>query len=153
MNNQGLAPRRVVDRVLARVAMVEGCWVSQYHPHRKTGYARVGWSENGKVDGDGVHRIVWAYFYGPIPNGLVVNHICKVRRCVNIQHLNLKTRSDNSRDGINIYKTHCPRGHPYSGDNLMISKGGKRGRPGRVCKTCKNLLRRNAYHERKAANV
>lgn len=65
------------------------------------------------------HRVAWYDAYGEIPEGLVVNHKCMSRSCVNPQHLELVTVRDNSlRDSrssgaINARKTHCPKGHEY----------------------------------------
>lgn len=86
---------------------------------------------------------------GPIPEGLVIDHTCHNnsgceggvgcphRLCVNwINHLEVVTpkvnqlRSPNTFSSINALKTHCPKGHPYSGDNLV------RRSHGRSCREC-----------------
>ncbi len=63
------------------------------------------------------HR--WAYekLIGPIAAGLQIDHLCRVRRCVNPAHLEPVTIKENLRRGIshNRTKTHCPRGHLYDG--------------------------------------
>lgn len=86
---------------------------------------------NGPLDRDGygtfffrklnrrAHRVAWFLIHGPIPNGMIVNHKCRNRACVNHQHLELITRGDNalldsgSVAALNARKTHCPKGHPY----------------------------------------
>ena len=47
----------------------------------------------------GAHRAVYEVFYGPIPNGLVIDHLCRVRCCVNPAHLEAITQADNLRRG------------------------------------------------------
>ena len=83
------------------------------------------------------HRAVWIQKYGPIAEGLTVDHICFNRACVNVEHLRLMTRSQNSgrRQGGYVKKTHCPSGHPYSDDNSMWSTD-SRGYRYPQCKTC-----------------
>jgi hypothetical protein len=86
------------------------------------------------------HRGSYRIYKGNIPEGLFVLHKCNVKMCVNPDHLYTGTREDNQRDilksGDNFYrnKTHCIRGHEYSGENLFISKKG-----GRACNTCRRL--------------
>jgi hypothetical protein len=84
------------------------------------------------------HRLVWEYSYGPVPEGLCVLHHCDNPPCCNPDCLFLGTRKDNNDDrddkGRNgqTNKTHCPYGHPYSGDNLIIARTGYR-----ECRTCR----------------
>lgn len=83
------------------------------------------------------HRVAWFAAHGAIPDGMVINHTCRQRNCVNPQHLNMVTASENSlRDStskgyINSQKTHCPRGHAYDRTYRL-----KSGRTNRGCSTC-----------------
>lgn len=81
------------------------------------------------------HRWAWEYLIGPIPDGLVIDHLCRNRKCVLPDHLEPVSDRVNIRRGhgalSRLNKTHCPQGHPYSGDNLHISMNG-----GRSCRTC-----------------
>lgn len=84
------------------------------------------------------HRVAWFVTYGPIPPGWTVDHRCRVRRCCNPRHLRLRTWSANSSDNGHRSKTHCPKGHLYSGENLVVFK--QRGKyPGlnRMCRACR----------------
>ena len=65
-------------------------------------------------------------------------HTCDNPQCVNPAHLWWGTHTDNINDAVAkrrhhcAKKTHCPRGHPYSGDNVYYRNGG-----GRSCKACR----------------
>ena len=81
-----------------------------------------------------VHRSVYEHFRGKIPDGLVLDHLCRNRACANPYHLEAVTASVNSRRGENHNKgkTHCKRGHPLSGGNLYITPDGRR-----LCRECR----------------
>jgi len=101
------------------------------------------------------HRVSCEHFNGEIPAGYDVDHLCEVRNCVRPSHLKARTHADNARrarawEGGAAFqrdKTHCPYGHPYSGDNLRIAKDGKR-----VCKECARRYSREADERKRAAN-
>ena len=43
------------------------------------------------------HRVAWEDARGPIPDGLTIDHLCRVRNCVNVEHLELVTIAENNR--------------------------------------------------------
>jgi len=85
------------------------------------------------------HRVSYEIFKGFVPHDLQIDHLCKNKKCVNPDHLELVTPQENmnrvdwkERITFNETKTHCPQGHEYTGKNLLISCYGSR-----VCKICK----------------
>lgn len=82
------------------------------------------------------HREVYEATVGPIPEGLVIDHLCGNKACINPDHLEPVTQQENIRRGtapaaINARKTHCKNGHEFSDDNTVV-----RGDGGRECRTC-----------------
>ena len=82
------------------------------------------------------HRISYEIFVGEIPRHLVIDHLCRNKKCVNPKHLELVTMRENVMRGIgptaiNKAKTVCLRGHLLSGDNLYVRPNGNR-----ECRTC-----------------
>jgi hypothetical protein len=91
------------------------------------------------------HRIAYFGFVGPIPEGLVIDHLCRVRSCCNPAHLEAVTQFENvARGQAGAMPTHCPRGHQLSDDNLIRWKG-QRSR----CRTC-NLAWRAEHDDARA---
>lgn len=129
--------RRSTEDLLATQTVREGeCWNFTGGLDRD-GYGRA--FLNGKQGR--AHRIVYEALVGPIPKGLVIDHLCRNRRCVNPDHMETVTIAENVRRGDNVValnptKTHCPQGHPYSGENLYYDPRGWRG-----CKACRNAKR------------
>ena len=83
------------------------------------------------------HRYAYQRFVGVIPQGLGIDHLCRVRNCVNYEHLEPVTTKENTLRGIspsalNARKITCPRGHPLSGKNLYLRPSGFR-----CCRTCR----------------
>jgi len=86
-----------------------------------------------------IHRVVYEWLVGPIPPDLVIDHLCRVRHCVNPGHLEAVTNEENIRRGHGApanhrRKTHCPQGHPYDEANTILIPGGL----GRRCRTCRD---------------
>lgn len=86
------------------------------------------------------HRVMWEWTNGPIPDGLQLDHKCRVRNCVNPAHLEIVTCRENVLRGEGAgrlaRRTHCDNGHPLSGGNLYIRNDSGRRWPSRRCRTC-----------------
>lgn len=103
------------------------------------------------VDGQnvGAHRFSYEILVGPIPEGLVLDHLCRNEGCVNPNHLEPVEQRENVLRGegpsaANVKKTHCPQGHPYNEEN---TGGSERVRWCRACRAIyqkANRERRNA---------
>lgn len=94
------------------------------------------------------HRVAHEIFIGPIPGGLVVDHLCGVKTCVNPAHLEAVTQAENVRRA-NAHRTHCPHGHAYSGANVYIRPGSNT----RACRACHNIQARRRTRERRQARL
>ena len=102
------------------------CWPWKGHVSGN-GYARMG--VGGKAFQ--AHRLAYFYCVGPIPDGLVVDHQCNRRDCVNPNHLRAMTHEENVRRPA-LARTTCPNGHRFTDSNTYID-----GRGARVCRICK----------------
>jgi hypothetical protein len=124
-------------RLMAKVEVTPTCWLWRGHIMR-LGYG-VAWFEDRQQP---AHRAIYALLRGPVPTGMELDHLCRVRSCVNPEHLEVVTHRENTLRGSSIVavqarKTHCKRGHPLSGENLSIRKDG-----GRECLACRKVHQR-----------
>lgn len=108
------------------------------------GYGR--WSPSKHtIDEQMAHRRAYVLFIGPIPDGLELDHLCRVRNCVNPSHLEPVTHRENSLRGfspfaINARKTHCINGHEFTPENTEITPDGYR-----ACHICHLASARRSY--------
>lgn len=128
-----------MKRFWNKVKKTEDCWL-WIGSNNGSGYGEI------RIEGKKVYAHRWSYqnTYGPIPRGLVLDHLCRNPSCVRPTHLQPVTPKENTRRGIGIgrkKKTECVMGHDLK--NAYIRKDGK----GRNCREC-NLNRVKAYQDR-----
>lgn len=110
-------------------------WIGAINP---TGYGAVWMDGHARRS----HRVVYELLVGPIPEGLDLDHLCRVRSCCNPDHLEPVTRRENllrgNPDVQRALATHCARGHEFNASNTYVTPTG-----GRRCRTCVRLRRRS----------
>lgn len=97
------------------------------------------------------HIVAYELLVGPVPQGLVLDHICRTPACVNPAHLDPVTLAENTRRGmapsaIAFRTNHCQRGHAYTAENTIRKRSGKR-----ECRECANDGQRRRRAARRAA--
>lgn len=134
----------LADRFWARVERRgdDECWPWQACILRGYGRFYAG-AEAGKPNGlVQAHRFAYELVIGPIPEGLVIDHLCSNTRCMNPRHLEAVTGLENVRRQ-HARKTHCKRGHEFTPENTYEPPS----RPGqRLCRAC-----RRVFQERRKA--
>lgn len=94
-----ISPWLLPDKLRALVCVTPGplitpcwCWLGRLN---RNGYARGRWEGREPV----MHRVTYELLIGPIPAGLILDHLCKVRRCINPEHLEPVTHRVNTLRG------------------------------------------------------
>jgi len=121
-----------------------GCWLWVGSDSNERGYGTL--FVKGKAMK--AHRFSYEREYGKIPDGLVIDHLCKTPSCVNPAHLEAVTQKVNMQRGANQGKrsAYCYRGHIRSGDNLYTFPDGKT-----ACRECTRIsVRKYQQTKRKA---
>lgn len=126
-------------KIWNKIEIIGECWEAQGWSD-KDGYRNLWFAgKNWRA-----HRLIYELYVGELDSNLVIDHLCRNVKCVRPEHLEQVTTQENTKrgnDGIHERnKTHCPRGHEYSG----VDKRGKR-----LCKICHAIQSNESYHRRK----
>lgn len=121
-----------------------------------SGYGQVtsGSRRDGTLKNNLAHRVVYEEVVGRIPEGMQLDHLCRVRNCVNPEHLRPVTIKENvlalgslSLPRLNLDKTHCPQGHAYDDANTIKWRGE------RACRACRRASWTRYNHKRRGKVV
>jgi hypothetical protein len=138
----------IAEKFLDKVIKTNDCWGWKNKPNGR-GYSTLSYNYRNVL----AHRFSYEQKYGKLEKGMVLDHLCRNRWCVNPDHLQVVSNKENilrgeSPSAHNARKTHCPSGHEYNDENtlkyeLKLYKGHSR-----VCRECARL-RAKSYRERK----
>lgn len=128
------------ERIESKIDASGDCWLWTGARSRGYGYA----THEGRKQP--AHRVVWELLVGPISEGLQIDHLCRVRHCVNPDHLEPVPPTVNVRRGKRLNRGSCQNGHP----NPEYVVNEKRG--WRQCRECKRATDNRAHRaERRQA--
>lgn len=129
---------KVSERALPSEPDKDSCWP---WPGSLTssGYGKVSWYGMEYL----VHRIAYQALVGDVPDGLELDHLCRVRSCFNPSHLEAVTHRENVLRGVSFAAvhsqlTHCRQGHEFTPENTYVTTQGARR-----CRTCKAAHQRS----------
>lgn len=143
MSSLDLLPKRFLDKVAFEPNT--GCWL--WMACVAHGYAQYAIAANESVY---AHRFAFKAIRGFLPRRpMVLHHECRVKSCVNPDHLTVMRQSDHlyahikERFAAHPQPTACPVGHPYNAENTYVPPG-RMTKACRRCNTEKTRLRRAA---------
>lgn len=131
-----MGSRTIEDRFWEKVNKTDTCWLWTA-AQNGAGYGQLRVNRSSNVY---AHRFAYELLVGPIPEGLQLDHLCRVRNCCNPDHLeavtpkvntNRSTASEANR-ARHAARTECVNGHPFTDDNTWFEP--KRGV--RHCRVC-----------------
>jgi hypothetical protein len=141
---RGTPLRRFEDKYITEPNT--GCWI-WVGALNSDGYAslRIG----NKIEKAHIWFFKLVHKIQKIEHGLEADHLCRLRCCVNPRHLEVVTKRINILRGFGAAalcarKTHCVRGHPLTGNNIITNKHHPR-----MCRACHNIHGK-AYRQKKA---
>lgn len=144
-----MTPIPTLADLMRRVKKTRTCWLWQ-GAIRHDGYGRTRAHNRYLM----AHRRIYELLVGPIPDGLVADHVCEVRRCVrpHPKHVVMGTQHDNLLGMRRRMKT-CRKGlHPRTPENIFVCTTPKHGKtPGLMCRPCRNALKRKYWQRDKDA--
>lgn len=144
-----LGTTELAIRLATRVTMDGECWISSGRRALRGGHVRIHY----KGAWLHVHRVAYQLANNLADSEMppLLDHICNRPQCINPDHLRPSTQRDNLLRGTNppannARKTHCDRGHPLEGFNVVRHAGHPKWR---TCRICRNQSKKNSYHRLK----
>jgi len=105
-----------------------GCWIWLGSKNRY-GYGGAKWNGTSIM----AHRVFYYLLVGDIAPDLEIDHLCRVRNCVNPAHLEAVSHGENLKRKFEALG--CSNGHPFTTESRQIIRPTK-GNPYRRCKIC-----------------
>ncbi len=126
-------PSRFAAKTMAATCTV---WIGATN---SKGYGLI--AVNGRIEL--AHRVAWEAENGPIPDGMVIDHLCRVRNCVRVSHLELVTSAENTRRGRAVVALRvgeaCTNGHEIQSEADLY----RRATGAVECRVCRRAQRRS----------
>lgn len=142
-------PTFAAERFWTKVALEasgDDCW-RWTGAKSRNGYGRF-YDESGRVVQ--AHRWAYGYVVAPVPDELVVDHLCRNPGCVRPSHLDPVSQASNATRGLDVGRPRvetCRKGHPLTDDNVDVRPDG-----GRRCSQCRRA-RENAHNAQRRQAV
>lgn len=140
-------PEKVKERLLSKIVVVNDCW--EWQACKNKGYGRI--NVSGKIKE--AHRVSYEIFIGEIPKRNIIHHVCNNPACINPKHLKPLLQTNHLKEkghasDVELSKTHCPKGHPYTEGNLVH----RANRKTRECAIC-NRENAKKYYKTKPTGL
>ena len=134
----------LLERFWSKVDTSGDCWL-WVGGTSDTGYGSFGCKVDGERVSMNAHRFSWELEHGPVPSGLELDHLCRVRRCVKPAHLEPVTHRENVLRGMGPgaivgREGRCMRGHEMTAGNTYVVPANSQ----RQCRRCKRLRQGHA---------
>jgi len=124
--------------------VVGPCWVQEKWKPGRGGYVQVWVKGRDGKRGDSLHVVVWESRNGKVPEGKMLDHLCRNRQCCNPDHLEPVTNQENVNRGLSAVRpTQCKRGHSLS--DAYVTPAGKQ-----QCRKCQRERNRQYMASPKA---